>query len=93
MTKIPTAIAILQLQEQGRLNIDSAVTEYLPWFEVTYPSDTSQVITVRDLLQHTSGLPDTVPAIIGWVHYDDATRDQTEIVKRFTQLQKLKLNP
>jgi CubicO group peptidase (beta-lactamase class C family) len=94
MTKIPTAIAIMQLQEQGKLNIDSAVTEYLPWFEVTYPSDTSQVITIRDLLQHTSGLPDTVPAIIGWVHYDDAPRDQTEIVKTYLpNYSKLKFEP
>ena len=94
MTKIPTAIAIMQLREQGQLNLDDGVTEYLPWFEVTYPSDTSQVITIRDLLQHTSGLPDTVPAIIGWVHYDDATRDQTGIVKKYLpDYRKLKFEP
>lgn len=94
MTKIPTAIAIMQLREQGRLNLDDGVTEYLPWFEVTYPSDIRQAITIRDLLQHTSGLPDTVPAIIGWVHYDDATRDQTEIVKTYLpNYRKLKFEP
>jgi len=94
MTKIPTALAVMQLWEQGKLDLDAAVTEYLPWFEVTYPSDTSPVITVRHLLQHTSGLPDTVPAIIGWVHYDDATRDQTEIVKKYLpDFKKLKFEP
>jgi CubicO group peptidase (beta-lactamase class C family) len=37
MTKIPTAIAIMQLQEKGELNLDDAVTKHLPWFEVVYP--------------------------------------------------------
>ena len=94
MTKIPTAFAIMQLQEQGNLDLDKAVLEYLPWFEVTYPSDTSPDITVRHLLQHTSGLPDTIPAMIGWVHYEDATRNQTEIVKKYLpEFKKLKFEP
>lgn len=94
MTKIPTAIAIMQLREQGKLDLDDAVIEFLPWLEVTYPSDTSPAITVRHLLQHTSGLPDTIPAMIGWVHYDDATRDQTEIVKKYLpDFKKLKFDP
>jgi CubicO group peptidase (beta-lactamase class C family) len=94
MTKIPTAIAIMQLREQGKLDLDTVVVEYLPWFDVAYPLDTSQIITVRHLLQHTSGLPDTIPAMIGWVHYDDATRDQTEIVKKYLpDFNKLKFEP
>jgi CubicO group peptidase (beta-lactamase class C family) len=94
MTKIPTAIAIMQLREAGKLDLDEAVTDYLPWFDVTYPPDSNSAITVRHLLQHTSGLPDTVPAIIGWVHYDDATRNQTEIVKKYLpDFKKLKFKP
>ena len=94
MTKIPTAIAIMQLREQGKLKLDEAVTQYLPWFDVTYPSESNSAITVRNLLQHTSGLPDTIPAMIGWVHYDDATRDQTEIVKKYLpDFKELKFEP
>jgi CubicO group peptidase (beta-lactamase class C family) len=94
MTKIPTAIAIMQLREQGKLELDEAVTQYLPWFDVTYPSESNSAITVRNLLQHTSGLPDTIPAMIGWVHYDDATRDQTEIVKKYLpDFKELKFEP
>ena len=94
MTKIPTAIAIMQLQEQGKLNLDDAVTKYLPWFDVVYLSNDSPVITIRHLLQHTSGLPDTIPAMIGWVHHDDGTRDQTEIVKKhLSDFNKLKFTP
>lgn len=68
MTKIPTAIAIMQLQEQGKLNLEDEVIKYLPWFEANYPSDDSPAITIRHLMQHTSGLPNPVPAMIGWVH-------------------------
>jgi CubicO group peptidase (beta-lactamase class C family) len=82
MTKIPTALAILQLREQGKLQLSDAVATYLPWFEVKYPSSTRPAITIRHLLQHTSGLADTMPAMIGWVHYDDEGRNQTEVAKK-----------
>lgn len=94
MTKIPTAIAILQLQEKGLLTLDDTVASHLPWFDVTYPEANSPTITLRHLLQHSSGLPDTVPAMIGWVHSDDNGRDQTELVKKFLpQYNKLNFKP
>jgi len=94
MTKIPTAIAVMQLQEQGKLSLDDPVTEHLPWFEVKYPSATSESLTIRHLLQHSSGLPDTVPAMIGWVHYDDTTPDQTKVVKKYLpEFNTLKFEP
>ncbi|MCC6456113.1 MAG: beta-lactamase family protein [Caldilineaceae bacterium] len=82
MTKIPTAMAILQLQEHGQLQLDDPVEKHLPWFSVEYPASNSQRITLRHLLNHSSGLPDTVPAMIGWVHYEDEIHNQTELVKR-----------
>jgi len=94
MTKIPTAIAVMQLQEQGKLNLDDEVTKHLSWFEVNYPSSSSPAITIRNLLQHTSGLPDTIPAMIGWVHYDDARRNQTDVLKKhLPEFNTLKFEP
>lgn len=83
MTKIPTAIAVMQLHEQGKLNLDDEVTKYLSWFKVKYSSNESPSITIRNLLQHTSGLPDTAPAMIGWVHYEDVTYNQTDVLKKY----------
>lgn len=82
MTKIATATAVLQLHEQGQLNIDDPVTDYLPFFEVDYPTPDSPPITIRHLLNHTSGLPDTIPAMIGWVHFADEVVDQTALLQR-----------
>ncbi|MCG8410866.1 MAG: beta-lactamase family protein [Bacteroidales bacterium] len=45
-----TAMAIMILKEQNRLSYDDTVTKYIP--EFPYPQ-----ITVRMLLNHTSGLP------------------------------------
>ncbi|MBP2368856.1 serine hydrolase domain-containing protein [Pseudonocardia parietis] len=54
MSKAFTAVAVLQLAEQGRLRLDQPVAELLPGFAVADPRGAS--ITVRHLLSHTSGL-------------------------------------
>ena len=51
-----TALAILILQENKSLDIDKPVREYLTWFKYLN-SEHSDKITVRDLLNHTSGIP------------------------------------
>ncbi len=82
MTKVFTAAAILQLQEEGLLNLDDPAKDHLPFFTVKYPSKDSEIITIRHLLTHSSGLPDNIPAIIGWIHYDgDEEWNQTELIK------------
>lgn len=50
-----TAMAVMQLVEQGKLALDEPVQSYLPWFRVA-DEQASAEITVRHLLQHTSGL-------------------------------------
>ena len=48
----------MQLVEQGKLSLDAPVQTYLPWFRVADPQ-ASQQITIRHLLQHTSGLSES----------------------------------
>jgi CubicO group peptidase (beta-lactamase class C family) len=81
MTKMATAATILQMHEEGLININDPVIDYLPFFDVEYPSSDSPVVTIRHLLDHTSGLADTMPAMIGWVHYEDENYDQTKLLK------------
>src|SRR5215210_587878 len=52
-----TALAIMQLSEAGKLDLDSPVKRYVPWFRVA-DNAASARITVRNLLNHTSGLPE-----------------------------------
>lgn len=50
-----TALAVMQLVEAGKLDLDSSVRSYIPWF-TTADFDLSGRITVRELLNMTSGL-------------------------------------
>jgi CubicO group peptidase (beta-lactamase class C family) len=72
MTKPITAVAVLMLQDEGKLSVEDSVEGYLPefrgqWLIDSQTSNTvalkkaSRPITIRDLLTHTSGL-DEMPA-------------------------------
>jgi CubicO group peptidase (beta-lactamase class C family) len=57
ITKSVTAWGVIKLVERGEINLDTPVAEYLKSWEFPesdYPTDK---ITVRQLLNHTSGLP------------------------------------
>ena len=56
LTKSFTALAIMQLVEAGKFELDAPVQRYLPWFRVADPGASAQM-TVRHLLNQTSGLP------------------------------------
>src|SRR4030042_520966 len=56
LTKSFTALAVMQLVEAGKVELDATVQHYLPWFRVT-DAKASARITVRHLLNQTSGLP------------------------------------
>jgi CubicO group peptidase (beta-lactamase class C family) len=55
VSKSFTALAAMQLSEAGRLDLDAPVQDYLPWFRVA-DEMASSAITVRHLLNQTSGL-------------------------------------
>lgn len=54
-SKTFTALAVMRLVEQGKIEIDNPVIDYLPDFEIQNKEYESK-ITVRHLLNHTSGL-------------------------------------
>lgn len=56
LTKSFTALAVMQLVERGLVELDAPVRRYLPWFRVADP-EASAAMTVRHLLNQTSGLP------------------------------------
>ncbi len=57
ITKVFTAIAILQLVEQGKLDLDKSLKTYLPQFKINSRHGNTDNITIRSVLSHTSGLP------------------------------------
>ncbi|MBO9519054.1 MAG: beta-lactamase family protein [Porphyrobacter sp.] len=53
MTKQFTAAAILKLAEQGKLGLDDPLSRYVPEFDTG-----GRVVTIRQMLNHTSGVPE-----------------------------------
>src|ERR1051325_4071421 len=53
ITKQFTATLILQLVEQGKINLNGELSDYLP----DYRKDVGEKVTIHNLLTHTSGIP------------------------------------
>lgn len=54
ISKSFVAICLLQLHDEGRLDLNKPITEYLPWFRI---ESSFAPITTHHLLTHSSGLP------------------------------------
>jgi D-alanyl-D-alanine carboxypeptidase len=52
ITKVFTAVLILQLYEQGKINLQATIKTYLP----NYTGEGADKVTIHNLLNHTSGL-------------------------------------
>ena len=57
ITKTFTATAIMQLAEQGKLDLNADIRDYFP--DLNVPSSFSEPITVGDLLTHSAGFDET----------------------------------
>ncbi len=95
MTKIPTAVAVMQLHERGLLDIDEPISNYLPFFKVTYDGVEQRNISIRQVLNHTAGLPNAIPEIFTWIHMEgEPSVNQTElVVEKFPEYDELLFMP
>ena len=57
LSKLFTATAVMQLAEQGKLDIDKPLQTYLPDFRIKTRFDDTASVTLRNMLSHHSGLP------------------------------------
>ncbi|QGU95408.1 serine hydrolase [Clostridium bovifaecis] len=58
VSKSFTAFSVLQLVDEGKINLDDPVVKYLP--ELTMDDARLQKVTIRHLLSHTSGIPNPI---------------------------------
>lgn len=58
ISKIFTAMMVMQLAEEGKVKLDDPVALYLPGTRIERNELGSDPVTVRHLLSHTAGLPD-----------------------------------
>lgn len=71
ISKPMTAIAIMQLYEQGKIDLDVPIQNYLP----DYPVSDKGTITIRHLLRHRAGIPHYTSTLgaISFANYENMT--------------------
>jgi CubicO group peptidase (beta-lactamase class C family) len=57
ISKLFTAISIMQLRDAGKLSLEDEVSKHLSWFTIKQKYEDSGPITIRSLLTHSAGLP------------------------------------
>jgi len=85
VTKQFTAMAIMMLAERGKLSYDDPVSKYIP--EVARSAHLTR-ITLRQLLNHTSGIPD-----YGDLGIDDSGLDQNGLIAALLKKEDLLSEP
>lgn len=82
ISKSFTALSLGILVDEGKINWDDKVVNYLPYFEMYDPYVTAN-FTIRDLLTHRSGLKDVSGGTL-WYHSD---LSRIDIIKNFKHLE------
>ncbi|MDH4271095.1 MAG: serine hydrolase [Candidatus Aminicenantes bacterium] len=79
VTKQFTSMLVLQLVEDGKINLEGKLSDYLPY----YRQDTGKKVTIHHLLTHTSGIPSltNLPSFMSEVSRNPYPVE--EVVKRF----------
>ena len=88
VTKTFTALAVLQLAEYGKIGLNQPIIHYLSDFQ--YGTE----ITIKQLLNHTAGIPNPIP--LSWIHLDSEQKafDRNQFFKLvFEKNNKAKSNP
>jgi uncharacterized protein YbbC (DUF1343 family)/CubicO group peptidase (beta-lactamase class C family) len=69
MTKVmATTTAVMQLVERGKIVLSAPVSDYWPEFK----QNGKELVTIRELMTHYSGLPPDLPLKPAWTGYDTA---------------------
>jgi D-alanyl-D-alanine carboxypeptidase len=81
VSKSYMAVAIMQLKEQGKIELDASIAKYLPAKYAAYIKNTGS-ITVRMLLNHTSGIPEysVEPSFVSYVIQHPLQKLSTDFV-------------
>lgn len=77
ISKLFTGMAIMQLAEQGKLDIEKPVQAYLPNLKINSHFNSTEPVTIRNMLTHHSGLPsDQIQSMWG------SSADDSDLLKK-----------
>lgn len=89
ISKVYVTTAVMQLSEEGKINLDAPITEYIPDFKMA--DERYKEITVRMLMDHTSGIMGT--SRTNMILYDDNDMSSHDELLISLEGQRLKAEP
>jgi len=86
VSKTFTATLIMRLIDQGKLNLDTKLSDVLLW----YRKDIGDRVTIRQLLNHTSGIPNYMDMLVRSIEelnreFGTSVIDKTAFAKKYCQ--------
>lgn len=84
ISKLFTAIACMQLRDQGKLSLSDPVVRHLEWFALKETVQDQRPITIEMLLTHSAGLPREAADAPYWSPPDFKFPSRDEIVERLS---------
>lgn len=78
-TKAFTGLAILKLAQEGRLNLNDAVSKHVPHFKMNYNGQ-NETITIKQLLAQTSGIPSDITSEDSVTNKNNRLNDVTRAI-------------
>lgn len=89
VSKMYATVAVMQLVEDGKVELDGPVTDYIPDFRMA--DERYKDITVRMLMDHTSGIMGSTQTN-GFLYLDNNTANHDELLDNLSK-QRLKADP
>ena len=89
VSKMYATVAVMQLVEDGKVELDGPVTDYIPDFRMA--DERYKDITVRMLMDHTSGIMGSTQTN-GFLYLDNNTANHDELLDNLSK-QRLKSDP
>ena len=89
ISKMYAAVAVMQLVEDGKVELDGPVTDYIPDFRMA--DERYKDITVRMLMDHTSGIMGSTQTN-GFLYMDNTIANHDELLDNLSK-QRLKADP
>lgn len=82
VSKLFTGTAAMQLHEAGTIDLDTDINQYLPW-SVQIPNYATNIITMRQLMTHTSSIDDNWGTMSSYYGYPDPTMSLATCMNRY----------
>ena len=84
ITKSFVALALLQLREKGEIHLSTKLADVAPTLPFRNPWESTDPVTVADVLEHTAGFDDMPPSEV-YNLYGPANQDPFAVCERFSE--------